>query len=304
VRVRGARRRPQPRLPHRSGAGLPCDRGPRRLPELLARGSGCAWFQTLDPPADDVLDSSSEDDKAGDSFVPKIRTARCVASQVVPRSRTMPRSSSAPMAAARCRGDLSEVTVVVAQTRMYMAARVSATMSMVVTIEARIFFIRLGCDSDTANQRIAQTNSQLSLLAGRLSHLRTNSDSWRVPVRVKSRQQQQKPPRPEAPPTEPTSTQAAAHNPQPLTTFGKHATALVLTHPIDSKTMRRGDTIFAETTAPVLAEDLMVIPSEAFVQSKVGKNTLVGSGVGTAIGAAAHTTQTTTFAGMTMTSET
>src|SRR5262249_28911798 len=217
VRVRGARRRPQPRLPHRSGAGLPCDRGPRRLPELLARGSGCAWFQTPDPPADDVLDSSSEDDKAGDSFVPKIRTARCVASQVVPRSRTTPRSSSAPMAAARCRGDLSEVTVVVAQTRMYMAARVIATMSMVVTIEARIFFIRLGCDSDTANQRIAQTNSQLSLLAGRLSHLRTNSDSWRVPVRVKSRQQQQGPPRPKAPPTEPTSTQAAAHNPRPLT---------------------------------------------------------------------------------------
>lgn len=87
-------------------------------------------------------------------------------------------------------------------------------------------------------------------------------------------------------------------------TFGRHATALVLTHPIDSKTMRRGDTIFAETTAPVLAEDLVVIPSGAFVQGKVGKNTLVGSGVGTAIGAAAHTTQTTTFAGMTMTSET
>jgi len=68
--------------------------------------------------------------------------------------------------------------------------------------------------------------------------------------------------------------------------------------------MRRGDTIFAETTAPVLAEDLVVIPSGAFVQGKVEKITLVGSGVGTAIGAAAPTTQTTTFAGMTMTSET
>jgi hypothetical protein len=122
--------------------------------------------------------------------------------------------------------------------------------------------------------------------------------------------------------------------------------------------MRRGDTVFAETTAPVFADNLVAIPAGAFVQGKVEKLTrqgsrarllmqsvsvalpdgsvvnikgplevtsgegtafrnpsdgakagavlapLIGMGLGTAIGEAAHTTQTTTFAGMTMTSQT
>ena len=152
--------------------------------------------------------------------------------------------------------------------------------------------------------------------------------------------------------------QAPAQNSAPLTLPAGTQLALVLTHPIDSKATRRGDTVFAETTAPVFADDQVVIPAGAFVQAKVEKlsrrgsradllmqsvsvalpdgsvvnikgpvevtsgegtalrnpgNTakvlalvapFVGSGLGTAIGEAAHTTETTTFAGMTMTSQT
>src|SRR5215472_18498016 len=86
-----------------------------------------------------------------------MRTAKWVASHVVPSSRTTPRSTSALMAAARCKGDSSEVTWIVAQTRMNMAARVIATIRIVVTIEARIFFIGPGRNQKTDNQRIAQT---------------------------------------------------------------------------------------------------------------------------------------------------
>lgn len=56
------------------------------------------------------------------------------------------------MAAARRKGDSSEVTLTVAQTRMNMAARVIATIRMVVTIEARIFFIGPGYDLSTNTQ--------------------------------------------------------------------------------------------------------------------------------------------------------
>lgn len=169
-------------------------------------------------------------------------------------------------------------------------------------------------------------------------------------------QGQQAPPPPGAPPNQQASPQA--QNPPPITLQAGTPLALVLTHPIDSKTMHRGDTVFAETTAPVLAEDQVIIPPGAFVQGKVEKLTrqgsraellmqslsvalpdgsvvnikgpleitsgegtawrnpsdsakvgaviapLVGLGLGTAIGAAAHTTQTTTFAGMTMTNPT
>src|SRR5215472_1677919 len=70
------------------------------------------------------------------------------------------------MAPARCSVDSSEVTLIVAQTRMYMAARVIATIRIVVTIEARIFFIGPGCDQETDHQRIAQMKKgrQLSVL--------------------------------------------------------------------------------------------------------------------------------------------
>src|SRR5439155_782672 len=132
----------------------------------LARKSLRPWDPPKpcpNPPADEDLDRASEDPKDGDSFAPKMRAARGVASQVVPSSSTTPRSSSAPIAPARCKGDFSEVTLIVAQTRMYMAPRVIATMRMVVTIEATIFFIGPGCDSNIANQRIAQTKRSRQL---------------------------------------------------------------------------------------------------------------------------------------------
>lgn len=177
-----------------------------------------------------------------------------------------------------------------------------------------------------------------------------------------SPQGQQGLPRLDAPPTEQAPPQAPAQNPAqaepPIILRAGTQLALILTHPIDSKTMHRGDAIFAETTSPVFADNQVVIPAGAYVQGKVEKLTrqgsraelsmqsvsvalpdgsvvqikgpveitsgegtawrnpsdgakagallapLIGSGLGTAIGAAAHTTQTTTFAGMTMTSST
>lgn len=173
-----------------------------------------------------------------------------------------------------------------------------------------------------------------------------------------SAQGQQGPPRPDPPPAEQGAPQEPAQNPSPITLPPGTQLALILTHPINSKTMRHGDTVFAETTAPVFADNLVAIPAGAFVQGKVEKLTrqgsrakllmqsvsvalpdgsvvnikgplevasgegtafrnpsdgakvgavlapFIGSGLGTAIGAAAHTTQTTTFAGMTMTSQT
>lgn len=73
------------------------------------------------------------------------------------------------------------------------------------------------------------------------------------------------------------SPQAPAQNPAPITLPAGTPFALVLTHPIDSKTMHRGDTVFAETTAPVLAGDQAVIPPGAFVQGKVEKLARQGS---------------------------
>jgi len=167
-------------------------------------------------------------------------------------------------------------------------------------------------------------------------------------------QGQQGPPRPGTPPAEP----APPQNPGPVTLPAGTQLVLILTHPIDSKAMHRGSIVFAETTAPVLLDDQMIIPAGAFVQGNVEKvarqgsraelamqsvsvalsdgsvinmqgpleitsgegtawrnpgnaakagallGPFVGLGLGSAIGAAAHTTQTTTFAGMTMTSPT
>jgi type IV secretion system protein VirB10 len=53
--------------------------------------------------------------------------------------------------------------------------------------------------------------------------------------------------------------------------------ALVLTHPVDSKTMHRGDQIYAQTTAPVAVGDQVVIPAGTFVQGQMEKLTRHGS---------------------------
>ena len=154
--------------------------------------------------------------------------------------------------------------------------------------------------------------------------------------------------------------QNSAQEQTPITLPPGTQLALILTHPVDSKVMHRGNKIFAQITDPVLADNdsQVAIPAGAYVQGKVEKLTrqgtranlllqsvsiafpdgyilnvngpleieseegtalinpsngakvgailgpFIGSGVGTAIGAAAHTTQTTNFAGMTMTTNT
>jgi hypothetical protein len=153
-----------------------------------------------------------------------------------------------------------------------------------------------------------------------------------------------------------------AENPAPdearITLPAGTRVALVLTHPIDSKSTHHGDEVYCQTTAPVTLEDRVAMPAETFVQGKVEKLTrhgtraemvmrsvsiifpngyvaniggaitieseegtawinpdtgtkaamvaapLVGLALGTAIGAAAHTTQTTNFGGTTMTTNT
>lgn len=131
---------------------------------------------------------------------------------------------------------------------------------------------------------------------------------------------------------------------------------LVLTHPVDSKTMHRGDEIYAQTTAPIPVGDQVAVPAGTFVQGKVEKLTrngnrgdflmqslsllfpngyvarvvaatniqsdegtawrnpssgakagaivapMAGLGMGAAIGSAAHTTNSSTLGGTTITS--
>ncbi len=184
---------------------------------------------------------------------------------------------------------------------------------------------------------------------------------WAMILLVAPSGAQQTPQRP-APPDGQASPQMPAQNPAqeetPVTLPPGTQLALILTHPVDSKVMHRGDKVFAQTTDPVLAGDQVAIPAGAFVQGKVEELTrqgsrakllmqsvsiafpdgyvlnvngpleieseegtawinpsagakagavlapLIGSGLGTAIGAAVHTTQTTSFGGMTMTSNT
>jgi hypothetical protein len=57
---------------------------------------------------------------------------------------------------------------------------------------------------------------------------------------------------------------------------GTHV-ALVLTHPIDSKTVQKGDQIYAQTTAPVIGNDHVAIPVGTFVQGTVEKLSRHGS---------------------------
>ncbi|PYV48870.1 MAG: hypothetical protein DMG92_12470 [Acidobacteria bacterium] len=134
--------------------------------------------------------------------------------------------------------------------------------------------------------------------------------------------------------------------------------ALALSHPVDSHIIHRGDEIFAQTTAPVIVSNQVVIPAGTFVQAKVEKLArrgnrgeflmqsvsvvfpngyvatingplnmqsdegtpwnnpspaqkagilvapLAGLGIGAAIGAAQHTTQSSTLGGTTLTSST
>jgi hypothetical protein len=159
------------------------------------------------------------------------------------------------------------------------------------------------------------------------------------------------------PPASQTSEQASATN-QPSTVTLPAGTrfALVLTNPVSSKTMRRGDVVFAQTTAPVTVGDQVLIPAGTFVQGKIDKLTrdgnraqmlmnsaslvfpdgyvaniagplnvdsdegtawrnpsdaaktgaiiapIAGAGLGVLIGTAAHTTQSSTLGGTTITS--
>ena len=87
--------------------------------------------------------------------------------------------------------------------------------------------------------------------------------------------------RPDTPPSEQTSPQTLEQNPAPgeppVTLPAGTQLALVLTHPVDSKTMHRSDTVFAETTAPVPVNDQVVIPVGASVEGKVEKLTRQGN---------------------------
>ena len=46
---------------------------------------------------------------------------------------------------------------------------------------------------------------------------------------------------------------------------------LVLTHPIQSRLMRRGDDVYAQTTAPIMVGNEVVVPPGTFVQGKLDK---------------------------------
>ncbi len=53
--------------------------------------------------------------------------------------------------------------------------------------------------------------------------------------------------------------------------------ALVLTNPVSTKSMHRGDVVYAQTTAPVIVGDRTVIPAGIFIQGKLDKLTRNGS---------------------------
>jgi hypothetical protein len=52
---------------------------------------------------------------------------------------------------------------------------------------------------------------------------------------------------------------------------------LVLTHPVNSNSTSHGDQVFAQTTAPIIVGDQVVIPGGTYVQGKVEKLTRRGS---------------------------
>jgi hypothetical protein len=159
--------------------------------------------------------------------------------------------------------------------------------------------------------------------------------------------------RPDSPPD---SQQTSPGEPQNVTIPVGTRFALVLTHPVDSRTTHRDDQVFAQLSAPVVIDDQVVIPPGAFIQGRVenmtrqGSRALIslqsasiafpggyvahiqtpvniesdegtafsnpsgaakagiliapfaGSGIGALIGSAAHTTQSSSLGGMTITS--
>ncbi|MCU1310775.1 MAG: hypothetical protein JWO20_1900, partial [Candidatus Angelobacter sp.] len=72
-------------------------------------------------------------------------------------------------------------------------------------------------------------------------------------------------------------TQNAAPVEVPITIPAGTHLAMALTHPVDSKTIHRGDEIFAQTTSPVIVSNQVVIPAGTFVQGKVDKLARRGS---------------------------
>lgn len=80
------------------------------------------------------------------------------------------------------------------------------------------------------------------------------------------------------PPSSKTTAQASAKIQSSTVTIpGGTPFALVLTNPVSSKTMHRGDVVYAQTTAPVTVGEQVLIPAGTFVQGKVDKVTRNGS---------------------------
>jgi type IV secretion system protein VirB10 len=73
------------------------------------------------------------------------------------------------------------------------------------------------------------------------------------------------------------SAAVSAPKPDVVTIPASTRFALVLTNPVSSKTMHRGDEVYAQTTAPVIVGDRAVIPPGIFVQGKIEKLTRSGS---------------------------
>jgi len=77
------------------------------------------------------------------------------------------------------------------------------------------------------------------------------------------------------------ASQASAGNAAPdegrVTLTAGTRVALVLTHPIDSKSTHRGEEIYAATTAPVTLANRVVMPAGTYVQGKVEKLTRHGT---------------------------
>jgi hypothetical protein len=80
----------------------------------------------------------------------------------------------------------------------------------------------------------------------------------------------QAPPQPPSTPEAETSAQTPAKS-SPVTLPAGTRIALVLTHDIQSRSMRRGDDIYAQITSPVNSGTQMVIPPGTFVQGTVDK---------------------------------
>jgi len=72
---------------------------------------------------------------------------------------------------------------------------------------------------------------------------------------------------PDAPVAQESSPQSATD--QAVTIPAGARLAMVLTHPLDSKTTHRGEEVYAQLSAPVTLDDQVAIPAGTFVQGKV-----------------------------------